>query len=231
MQHGILYPARIPFKIEGEGGRTDGGGVGGHARPLPQTQQKKHIYRINDSHRTATNRWQRNLYSNKGKKFVILLGRTGENRRVREGEFEWDWPSRKGTTEEKGFPHPGKSPTGGKIKQTGGISRCREECSSKLEYGKADQEPNGQSHQKLRRLGGGWAPRPRLRRLIPEKGPGDAWEGGWALRPLCRRLVPRKGRGAPPGWGLGTETSAPEISPRARGAGQSGNCLGGLETS
>ena len=34
----------------------------------------------------------------------------------------------------------------------------------------------------------------------------------------------------PPGWGLGTETSAPEISPRARGAGKSGDCLGGLET-
>ena len=34
---------------------------------------------------------------------------------------------------------------GGKIKQTRVISRCREECSSKLEYGKADQEPNGPS--------------------------------------------------------------------------------------
>ena len=128
-----------------EGGGQDGGGVGGHARPLPQTQQKKHIYRINDSHRTATNRWQRNLNSNNGKKFVTLLGRTGEKRRVREGESERDGRSRKGTAEEKGIPHPGKSPTGGKIKRTGGISRCREECSSKLEYGKADQEPNGPS--------------------------------------------------------------------------------------
>ena len=35
-----------------EGGQ-DGRGVGGHARTLPQTQQKKHIYRINDSHKTA----------------------------------------------------------------------------------------------------------------------------------------------------------------------------------
>ena len=34
---------------------------------------------------------------------------------------------------------------GGKIKQTRRISRCREECSSKLEYGKADQELNGSS--------------------------------------------------------------------------------------
>ena len=191
----------------------DGGGVGGHARPLPQTQQKKHIYRINDSHRTATNRWQRNLNSNNGKKFVTLLGRTGEKRRVREGESERDGRSRKGTAEEKGIPHPGKSPTGRKIKRTGGISRCREECSSKSEYGKTIKNPTdhlnyGHSHQKLRRLGWGWAPRPRLRRLVPKKGPGDAW-----------------------GWGLGTETSAPEISPRARGAGQSGNCLGGLETS
>ena len=92
----------------------DGGGVGGHARPLPQTQQKKHIYRINDSHRTATNRWQRNLNSNNGKKFVTLLGRTGEKRRVREGESERDGRSRKGTAEEKGIPHPGKSPTRGK---------------------------------------------------------------------------------------------------------------------
>jgi len=115
-------------------GGQDGGGVGGHARPLPQTQQKKHIYRRNDSHRTATNHWQRNLNSNNGKKFVTLLGRTGEKRRVREGESERDGRSRKGTAEEKGIPHPGKSPTGGKIKRTGGISRCREECSSKLEY-------------------------------------------------------------------------------------------------
>jgi len=189
MQRGILYPARIPFKIEGEGGRTDGGGVGGHAHPLPQTQQKKRIYRINFSHRTATNRWQRNLYSNKGKKFVILLGRTGENQRVREGESEQDGHSRKGTTEEKGFLHPGKSPTGGKIKQTGEISRCREECSRKLEYGKADQEPNGPSEL--------WAQLPKLEM---------------------------------PGWGLGTESSTPEVSPHAGGAGRSGTCLGGLET-
>ena len=92
----------------------DGRGVGGHTRPLPQTQQKKHIYRRNDSHRTTTNRWQRNLNSNNGKKFVTLLGRMGEKRRVREGESERDGRSRKGTAEEKGIPHPGKSPTRGK---------------------------------------------------------------------------------------------------------------------
>ena len=160
----------------------DGGGVGGHARPLPQTQQKKHIYRRNDSHRTTTNRWQRNLNSNNGKKFVTLLGRTGEKRRVREGEPERDGGSRKGTAEEKGIPHPGKSPTGRKIKRTGGISRCREECSSKSEYGKTIKNPTdhlnyGHSHQKLRRLGGGWAPNPRLQRLVPGKGTGDAWMG------------------------------------------------------
>ena len=119
-----------------------------------------------------------------------LLGRTGEKRRVREGESERDGRSRKGTAEEKGIPHPGKSPTGRKIKRTGGIPSCREECSSKLEYGKANQEPNGPSE----------------------------------LRAQSPKIET-------PGWGLGTETSAPEISPRARGAGQSGNCLGGLETS
>ena len=100
-------------EIMGERGQ-DGRGVGGHAHPLPQTQQKKHIYRRNDSHRTATNRWQRNLNSNNGKKFVTLLGRTGEKRRVREGESKQDGHSRKGTAEEKGIPHPGKSPTQGK---------------------------------------------------------------------------------------------------------------------
>ena len=212
--------------------RQDGGGVRGHARPLPQTQQKKHIYRINDSHRTATNRWQRNLNSNNGKKFVTLLGRTGEKRRVREGESERDGRSRKGTAEEKGIPHPGKSPTGGKIKRTGGISRCREECSSKSEYGKTIKNPTdhlnyGHSHQKLRRLGGGWAPNPRLQRLVPGKGPGDAWVGAGHRDLSSEGWSPRGGRGTP-GWGLGTKTSAPEISPRARGAGKSGNCLGGL---
>ena len=94
---------------------------------------------------------------------------------------------------------------GGKIKRTGAISRCREECSSKLEYGKADQEPNGPSELRAEspkietpgwgpgtktsplkvspregaggHLGGGWAPRSRLQRLVPGKGPGDAWVG------------------------------------------------------
>ena len=109
---------------------------------------------------------------------------------MREGESEQDRRSRKGTAEEKGILHPGKSPTGGKIKQTGGISRCREECSSKLEYGKADQEPNGPSE----------------------------------LRAQSPKIE------TPGGGGLGTESLAPEVSPRAEGAGRSGNCLGGLET-
>ena len=52
--------------------------------------KKKHIYGINDSHRTATNRWQKNLSSNNGKNFVTLLGKTREKRRVREGESELD---------------------------------------------------------------------------------------------------------------------------------------------
>ena len=100
-------------EIMGERGQ-DGRGVGGHARPLPQTQQKKHIYRINDSHRTATNHWQKNLNSNNVKKFMTLLGKTREKRRVREGESELDGCSRKGTAKEKGIPHPRKSPTQGK---------------------------------------------------------------------------------------------------------------------
>ena len=64
---------------------------------------------------------------------------------------------------------------GGKIKRTGGISRCREECSSKLEYGKANQEPNGPSE----------------------------------LRAQSPKIET-------PGWGLGTESSAPEVSPLER---------------
>ena len=81
---------------------------------LSHKQQKKHIYRINDSHRTATNRWQKNLNSNNGKNFVTLVGKTREKRRVREGESELDGHSRKETEEEKGILHPGKSPTRGK---------------------------------------------------------------------------------------------------------------------
>ena len=62
----------------------------GTGLPLPtNTTTKKHIYRINDSHRTATNRWQKNLNSNNGKKFVTLLGKT-RKKRVREGESELD---------------------------------------------------------------------------------------------------------------------------------------------
>ena len=70
--------------------RQDGGRVGGHAHPLPQTQQEKKIYRINDSHRTAINRWQKNLNSNNGKNFVTFLDKTREKRRVREGESQLD---------------------------------------------------------------------------------------------------------------------------------------------
>ena len=81
---------------------------------------------------------------------------------------------------------------GGKIKGTGGISRCREECSSKLEFLKADREPNGSSEL--------WAQSPKIEM---------------------------------PGWGLGTETLAPEVSPQERAGGPAwnGDCLGGLETS
>ena len=79
------------------------------------THTQKHIYRINDSHKTATNSWQKNLNSNNGKKFLTLLGKTRE-KRVREGESKLDVPSQKGTAEEKGILHPGKSPTQGKIK-------------------------------------------------------------------------------------------------------------------
>ena len=42
---------------------------------------------------------------------MTLLGKTRENRRVREGESKLDRRSRKGTVEEKGILHPGKSPT------------------------------------------------------------------------------------------------------------------------
>ena len=53
--------------------------------PLTQIQQAQRVpYKI------ATNRWQKNLNSNNGKKFVTLLGRTGEKKRVREGESKRD---------------------------------------------------------------------------------------------------------------------------------------------
>ena len=58
--------------------------------PTNTTTTKKHFYRINDSHRTATNRWQKNLNCNNGKKFMTLLGKTRNKRRVREGESELD---------------------------------------------------------------------------------------------------------------------------------------------
>ena len=84
----------------------------GTRSPSPtNTTKKPHIYRINNSHRTATNRWQKNLNSNNGKKFMTLLGKTRKKRRVREGETKLDGCSRKGTAEEKGILHPGKSPT------------------------------------------------------------------------------------------------------------------------
>ena len=107
---------------------------------------------------------------------------------MREGESERDGGSRKGTAKEKGIPHPGKSPTGGKIKRTGGISRCREECSSKLEYGKADQEPNGPSElraesPKIETPGWGLGTETSPLKVSPREGAGGRLGGGWAPRP------------------------------------------------
>ena len=87
---------------------------GTHSPSSINITKKPHIYRINDSHRTAKNHWQKNLISDNGKKFMTLLGKTREKRKVREGESELDGHSRKGTVEEKGILHPGKSPTRGK---------------------------------------------------------------------------------------------------------------------
>ena len=79
----------------------------------------------------------------------------------------------------------------------------------------------GHSHQKLRRLGGGWAPNPRLQRLVPGKGPGDAWVGAGHRDLSSEGWSPRGGRGTP-GLGLGNETSPPKVSPQERAGGRLG---------
>ena len=79
--------------------------------PTNTTKKKAHIYRLNNSHRTAINHWQKNLDSNNCKNLMTQLVKTREKRRVREGELGLDRHSQKGTVEEKGIPQPGKSPT------------------------------------------------------------------------------------------------------------------------
>ena len=64
------------------GRRQDGKKVGGHACPLPQTQQKKPIYTLNDWHRTATECWQ-NLNLQKWQESLDI---TGLNKRKEERE-------------------------------------------------------------------------------------------------------------------------------------------------
>ena len=113
--------------------------------PSNTTTTKKHIYRINYSYRTATNHWQMNLNSNNGKNFVTLLGKTREK-----GEWEKVNPSWTGTSERelqrsKGSCTLESHLLDGKINQTRGIPRCREECSSKSEFWKADRELNRSS--------------------------------------------------------------------------------------
>ena len=90
---------------------------------------------------------------------------------------------------------------GGKIKRTGAISRCREECSSKWEYGKADQEPNGPSElraksPKIETPGWGLGTETLPLKVSPREEAGGRLGGGWAPRPRPRRLVPRLGGGA-----------------------------------
>ena len=84
---------------------------------------------------------------------------------------------------------------GGKINRTGGISRCREECSSKLEYGKADQEPNGPSElwaqsPKIEMPGWGLGTESSAPEVSPRERPGGRLGGGWAPRPRLQRLDP-----------------------------------------
>ena len=71
---------------------------------------------------------------------------------------------------------------GGKIKRTGGISRCRKECSSKLEFWKADKEPNGPSElwaqsPKIETPGWGLGTESSALKVGPREGAGDAWVG------------------------------------------------------
>ena len=114
---------------------------------------------------------------------MILLGRTGAKRRVREGECKRYGCSRKGTEEEKGIPpwkvtylgersnEPEESPDAEK-------SVAVRWSTERLIKNRTDHLNYGHSHQKLRRLGGGWAPRPRLQRLVPGKGlSGAGWSG------------------------------------------------------
>ena len=75
---------------------------------------KKTHLQVKQLAQNSNNCWQKNLNANIGKNPMTLLGKTREKRRVREGESELDRRSRKGTEEEKGIPHPGKSPTWGK---------------------------------------------------------------------------------------------------------------------
>lgn len=46
--------------------RQDGGRVGGHARPLPQTRQKKNL-QVKQLKQNSNNHWQKKLNSNNGK--------------------------------------------------------------------------------------------------------------------------------------------------------------------
>lgn len=126
-----------------EGQRQDGGRVGGHTRPIPQTQQKKYMYRLNDSHRTAINHWQKNLNSNNGMNLVTLPGKIREKRRVKVNLNCMGAPKRE-LWRRKGS-HTLESHLFDEINRTGGISRCREECSSKSEFWKAEWELNRSS--------------------------------------------------------------------------------------
>ena len=117
---------------------------------------------------------------------MTLLGRTGEKRRVREGESERDGRSRKGTAEEKGIPHPGKSPTGERSNEPEESPDAEKSVAVSWSTEKPIKNPTdhlnyGHSHQKLRRLGGGWAPRPRLQRLVPGLGGRGRAETAWEV--------------------------------------------------
>ena len=141
---------------------------------------KNHIYMQNDSHRTSTEHWQKNLNLQKVQE-TLDITRQNERKKKIEKESEWDQYSREGAVKEKRNPHPGKPPY-----LQGDQWRWRDLKVSKKSIAAALRRRAEQSeshtdhlhhhprHLSLRRSGGSWVLRLRLQRSVPGRGLGMA---------------------------------------------------------
>ena len=148
--------------------------------PSSKNTSKKHNYMQNDSHRTSTECWRKNLNSKKGKKPSTILGGKKKKRERERERIRTGLAFLRGSCEREKNPHPEKPPNGlgyqprprdfkvTKKTTAAGLRRAKQSKSH------TDHLHNGPRHPQPEMFGRSWALRFRFQRSVPEKGLGLA---------------------------------------------------------